>query len=140
MVPAKAGLSDKRVEGVITEVLQRKQLVFTGSLHSNNSIAFFIPGGDKSMPDFFIPPHKLSGAKNGDKVVAKFVKWNKSDKKPEGEIVAVIDAQNAMTALKSEMALNAYKYVMSLATLLQSHGSIAEFQSYVNQKNTQYIR
>ena len=106
MVPAKAGLSDKRVEGVITEVLQRKQLVFTGSLHSNNSIAFFIPGGDKSMPDFFIPPHKLSGAKNGDKVVAKFVKWNKSDKKPEGEIVAVIDAQNASDLAMKELLLN----------------------------------
>ncbi|WP_413351139.1 TolC family protein [Acinetobacter zhairhuonensis] len=63
-----------------------------------------------------------------------------SFKEDMGTATQVIDAQNAMTALKSEMALNAYKYVMSLATLLQSHGSIAEFQSYVNQKNTQYIR
>ena len=63
-----------------------------------------------------------------------------SFKEDIGTATQVIDAQNAMTALKSEMALNAYKYVMSLATLLQSHGSIAEFQSYVNQKNTQYIR
>lgn len=63
-----------------------------------------------------------------------------SFKEDIGTASQVIDAQNAMTALKSEMALNAYKYVMSLATLLQSHGSIAEFQSYVNQKNTQYIR
>lgn len=63
-----------------------------------------------------------------------------SFKEDMGTASQVIDAQNAMTALKSEMALNAYKYVMSLATLLQSHGSIAEFQSYVNQKNTQYIR
>ncbi|WP_374528235.1 TolC family protein [Acinetobacter sp.] len=63
-----------------------------------------------------------------------------SFKEDMGTATQVIDAQNAMTALKSEMALNAYKYVMSLATLLQSHGSITEFQSYVNQKNTQYIR
>ena len=63
-----------------------------------------------------------------------------SFKEDMGTASQVIDAQNAMTALKSEMALNAYKYVMSLATLLQSHGSIAEFQSYVNQNNTQYIR
>lgn len=63
-----------------------------------------------------------------------------SFKEDMGTATQVIDAQNAMTALKSEMALNAYKYVMSLATLLQSHGSIDEFQSYVNQKNTQYIR
>ena len=63
-----------------------------------------------------------------------------SFKEDMGTATQVIDAQNTMTALRSEMALNAYKYVMSLATLLQSHGSIAEFQSYVNQKNTQYIR
>ena len=57
-VPQKGGFKEKRVEGVITDVLQRKQLVFTGSLQINNNIAFFIAGGDKGMPDFFIPPHK----------------------------------------------------------------------------------
>ncbi len=105
-VPQKGGFKEKRVEGVITDVLQRKQLVFTGSLQINNNIAFFIAGGDKGMPDFFIPPHKLSGAKNGDKVVAKFIKWNKADKKPEGEIVAKIDAQNASDLAMKELLLN----------------------------------
>ncbi len=50
-----------------------------------------------------------------------------------GTATQVIDAQNALNGLQSEMALNAYKYVMSLATLLQSHGSIGQFQSYINQ-------
>ncbi len=44
-----------------------------------------------------------------------------------GTATQVIDAQNALSGLQSEMALNAYKYVMSLATLLQSHGSIDQF-------------
>lgn len=52
----------------------------------------------------------------------------------------VIDAQNALSTLNSEMALNAYKYVMSLATLLQNHGSIDQFQTYINQSNTRYIQ
>ncbi len=38
------------------------------------------------------------------------------------------------------MALNAYKYVMSLATLLQSHGSMDQFKAYVTQPHTDYIR
>ncbi|MHA3891402.1 TolC family protein [Acinetobacter sp. GXMZU3951] len=63
-----------------------------------------------------------------------------SFKEDMGTATQVIDAQNMISALKSEMALNAFKYVMSLATLLQSHGSIAEFQSYVHQNNTQFIR
>ena len=57
-----------------------------------------------------------------------------------GTATQVIDAQNALSALKTEMALNAYKYVISLATLLQSHGSIDQFRAYVNQPHTDYIR
>ena len=63
-----------------------------------------------------------------------------SFKEDMGTATQVIDAQNTLSGLKSEMALNAYKYVMSLATLLQSHGSISQFQSYVNQAQTYYIR
>ena len=62
-----------------------------------------------------------------------------SFKEDMGTATQVIDAQNTLSGLKSEMALNAYKYVMSLATLLQSHGSINQFQSYVNQAQTYYI-
>ena len=63
-----------------------------------------------------------------------------SFKEDMGTATQVIDAQNALNSLQSEMALNAYKYVMSLATLLQSHGSIDQFQSYINQSHTDYIR
>lgn len=51
----------------------------------------------------------------------------------------VIDAQNMLSGLKAEMALNAYKYLMSLATLLHSHGSIDQFSEYLTQPNTHYI-
>ena len=44
------------------------------------------------------------------------------------------------TPPKTEMAVNAYKYILSLATLLQSYGSIDEFKLYVNQPRTDYIR
>ncbi|MNC63941.1 hypothetical protein D3C75_1141040 [compost metagenome] len=57
-----------------------------------------------------------------------------------GTATQVIDAQNQLSLLKTEKALNAYKYVLSLATLLQSHGSIEQFKDYVNQTNTDYIR
>ncbi|CAB1215374.1 TolC family protein [Acinetobacter bouvetii] len=63
-----------------------------------------------------------------------------SFKEDMGTANQVIDAQNTLSGLKAEMALNAYKYVMSLATLLQSHGSIDQFQSYLAQPNTHYIR
>jgi outer membrane protein TolC len=63
-----------------------------------------------------------------------------SFKEDMGTANQVIDAQNMLSALKAETAMNAYKYVMSLATLLQSHGSIDQFQSYINQPNTRFIK
>ncbi|EPR83586.1 Outer membrane protein [Acinetobacter gerneri DSM 14967 = CIP 107464 = MTCC 9824] len=52
----------------------------------------------------------------------------------------VIDAQNALMTVKTDMAINAFKYVISLATLLQSNGSISQFKVYTNQANTDFIR
>ena len=63
-----------------------------------------------------------------------------SFKEDMGTATQVIDAQNQLSALKTDMALNAYKYVISLASLLHSHGSIDQFKSYVNQIHTDYIR
>lgn len=63
-----------------------------------------------------------------------------SFKEEVGTATQVIDAQNMLSSLKAEMALNAFKYVMSLATLLQSHGSIVEFPNYMQHANTHYIR
>jgi len=45
-----------------------------------------------------------------------------SFKEDVGTATQVIDAQNMLSSLKAEMALNAYKYVISHATLLQRHG------------------
>ena len=61
-------------------------------------------------------------------------------KEDMGTATQVIDAQNQLNTLQAEKALNAYKYIMSLATLLQSHGSLEQFNHYVNQPNTDYIR
>lgn len=63
-----------------------------------------------------------------------------SFKEDVGTATQVIDAQNMLSSLKAEMALNAYKYVISLVTLLQSHGSIVEFPNYMQHANTHYIR
>ena len=90
----------KRVEGKVVDVIERKQIEFIGNLHINRNIAFFVPSGDKGMPDFFIPPHKLNNAVDGDKVLARLLHWDKKDKKPEGEILTILKAEN-----ESDMAM-----------------------------------
>lgn len=57
-----------------------------------------------------------------------------------GTATQVIDAQNIIYALQTESAINAYKYILSLATLLQSHGSIQQFQTFIHQPHTRFIQ
>ncbi len=97
----------KRPEGKIVEVVERNQTEFIGTLQLNNNIAFFIPSGEKPIPDFYIPIHKLNGAVNDDRVVARFVNWEKSEKKPEGEIVTILKSENEGDLAMKEILIDA---------------------------------
>ena len=91
---ATGGNTTKRAEGKVVEVVDRKQTIFSGHLQLKNNVAFFISSSDKPIPDFYIPLDKINGAKDGDKVVASLVKWDKEDKKPNGEIISLVTAKN----------------------------------------------
>lgn len=86
-------LTGKR-EGRITEVVSRKQTEFTGTLQMATNFAFFVPDSDKPMPDFYIPFEHINNAKNKDKVIVRMVKWDQDDKKPVGEVVSIMDAED----------------------------------------------
>jgi ribonuclease R len=98
---------NKRTEGKITAVVERKQIDFIGNVQVKGTMAFFIAGGNNPMPDFHIDFKKLNGAKDGDRVVAKFLQWDKNDKKPEGEIVAVMTAENESDMAMKELLVHA---------------------------------
>jgi ribonuclease R len=98
---------NKRTEGKITAVVERKQTEFIGNVQVKGTMAFFIAGGNNPMPDFHIDFKKLNGAKDGDRVVAKFLQWDKSDKKPEGEIITVMTAENEGDMAMKEILVHA---------------------------------
>ena len=62
-----------------------------------------------------------------------------SFREDSGTATQVIDAQNMVASLKAEQALNAYKYIMALAVLLNSTGNMGQFKQYVQAKHTDYI-
>lgn len=99
----------KRMEGKITDVAERRQVTFVGNIEVNKNFAFFVPAGDKPIPDFYVPLEKLNGAVHGDRVVVKLVKWDKGDKKPEGEVVSILgtDDMNDM-AMKELLIENGF--------------------------------
>jgi ribonuclease R len=102
-----AGSKGKRLQGVIKEVLQRKRTEFIGRIQMNKTFAFFVAEMDKPMPDIFIPMHSINGAKDDDRVVVKLVKWELDGKRPEGEVVTVLDAENSNDAAMKEILLGA---------------------------------
>lgn len=81
-----------RFNGVVTRVIERRQSEYMGTVEVTSDFAFFMPDSDKPMPDFFIPLNALNGAKDGDRVVARIVSWNESEKNPKGQVVSVLDA------------------------------------------------
>jgi ribonuclease R len=87
------GRNGRRSEGKIVEVLERNKTEFIGSIETNGNVSFFIPEDDK-LPDFYIAEDWLNGAIHDDKVVVRFLKWEKS-KNPEGKVIQVIQAKDA---------------------------------------------
>jgi len=81
--------SSGKKEGKILEVLKRKQVSFAGTMQVKEKIAFFIPSTVTPMPDIFIPMGKLNGAKDKDRVIVQLTKWEKTSRKPEGEVLRI---------------------------------------------------
>ena len=81
---------NKKPEGEIVEVLQRKHTDFVGVLHISHGYVFVVPDMDSIPVDIFVPKGELHGAKNGQKVVVHLVDWPENSGNPFGEIVRVL--------------------------------------------------
>ena len=95
----------RRTEGKVTEVVERLRTTFIGNVQVSKNIAFFIAASEKPIPDFYVPVEKLNGAVNGDRVVARLVKWNKTDKKPEGEVVSILKSEDVNDMAMKEILI-----------------------------------
>ncbi len=84
----------QRIEGKITDVIERKQIDFIGNIQINKNVAFFIPASDKGIPDFYIPKEKLLEAEDGQRVLARLQQWESGDKKPQGEVVQLVSEKD----------------------------------------------
>jgi ribonuclease R len=85
---------EKKVEGSVVNVLERKRDQFVGTFQLIKDKDFgFVVSEKKSMSkDIFVPRGKIGGAQDGDKVVVKMTDWKPGEKNPEGEIVRILGA------------------------------------------------
>lgn len=91
-VKIKSNERGHRRQGEIVEVVKRKRTEFSGRLKISKSFAFFLPDNE-SIPDIYIPLDKVNDATEEDMVVVRLINWEKN-KKPEGEVVKILDAED----------------------------------------------
>ncbi|MEO5569730.1 MAG: ribonuclease R [Bacteroidia bacterium] len=85
-----ANREGKRMEGEVTEIIERAKTEFVGNVQVSGKFAFLIPDNAKVNVDIFIPLSKLNGAKHGEKAVASITEWLPEAKNPTGEITKVL--------------------------------------------------
>jgi ribonuclease R len=96
----------KRMQGTVIQIVERKQSEFIGRLQMNKGFAFFVSDSDRKMPDIYIPESDFNGAVDQDKVVVKITEWETgSGKRPVGEVVTVLSAEDANDAAMKEILL-----------------------------------
>jgi ribonuclease R len=95
----------RRMQGIVDEVLQRKRTEFIGHLEMNKSFAFFVSEMDRPIPDIYIPLSNINNAKDKDRVVVRLLEWEKGGKRPLGEVISVLDAENSNDAAMKEILL-----------------------------------
>jgi len=81
---------DRKLEGEIVEVLERKNKTWVGvlQLHKNHG---FVVADSTSMPfDIFVPAESIGNAKDGQKVIVEITDWPKRDKNPRGKVTEVL--------------------------------------------------
>lgn len=84
----------KRVEGEVVKVLERKRSKFIGKIEIVKKGGFFVPEKEEAIPDFYIRKENLLNAKDGDSVVAEFIRWEQGSKNPEARVVSILDKKN----------------------------------------------
>ena len=80
----------RKLEGQITEVLQRARSRYVGTLQVTPQHAFLVTDSRKIGPDFYIPLKELHGGKDGEMVVAELLRWDDPERQPQGKVVEVL--------------------------------------------------
>ncbi len=79
-----------RVEGRVTEIVERNSAEIVGIIEINPRFAVVQPDNKKLFDPIFIEPSEVKEAKNGDKVIVKVTQWPTRRSQAEGEIVQVL--------------------------------------------------
>lgn len=78
------------LEGRIEKILTRASTEIVGTFICKRGFGYVIPENSKTGEDILIFKKNFNGAKEGDKVTAKIIRWPSKDRKTEGKITEII--------------------------------------------------
>lgn len=100
---------NRRPEGEVVEILERKRGTFVGIVRRMDTYAFLEPTGKQLPYDIFLPAENLHRAESGSKVVVRIKDWPENQKNPVGEVIEVLgkagDNDTEMNAIMAEYEL-----------------------------------
>lgn len=86
---------DKRREGEILEVKERRRKQAVGTFQQKGHFAFVVPDDKKLRHDIYVPREAFNDARDGQKVVVSIDRFDDAYASPEGRILQIIgDAQD----------------------------------------------
>ena len=99
----------KKLEGEITNILERKKTKFVGVLQMQKNFGFVLPSDHKMYTDIFVPKNRINNAEHGDKVIVEINDWPVNADSPYGTIVQTLgkpgDHDTEMHAILAEYGL-----------------------------------
>jgi ribonuclease R len=99
-------------EGEVVDIISRAKDTFVGVLEVSENYAFLICDNRVLTTDVFIPRNKLNGAKDGQKVIVKLLKWEPNLKNPVGEVTDILGEKgNNTTEMHAILAEYGLPYI-----------------------------
>jgi len=96
-------------EAIVTEIVEKKDQTFIGTIKVENSFAILNTDSKFLATDIYIPKRRLKGAVTGDKAVVRITDWPDDEKNPRGEIVDILgksgDNNTEIHAILAEFGL-----------------------------------
>jgi ribonuclease R len=80
----------KRLEGFISKIITRFRTHIVGTYHKTEFYSFVVPDDPKIYRDIIVREDKNLNAKDGQKVLVKFEKWDRDQHNPEGAITEIL--------------------------------------------------
>lgn len=97
---------NRRREGEVLKVLERRRTQAVGTFHPRGPFAFVTPDDPHLTRDIYVPREAFNGARAGDKVVVSIERFEDPKASPEGRVLEVLGPSSDLRVQVLALALS----------------------------------